>query len=175
MRPACRIIALIMLLPLFAQAQDGPVAAGTRVRVTAPNFGLEKRVATVTATRADSIVISFKGAQRTIALRDVSSLEVSAGKRMRVVPYALLGLGVGAIGGFALGYASYDGGSFLSNSPSDEGTWVGATLGVVGLFTGAIAGVFHRGDHWVTTQPPVRAAMGVTGSGRISVGLTRAF
>ena len=120
-------------------------------------------------------MVGVKGRPRTVALRDVSALEVSAGKRMRVLPYALLGLGVGAVGGYAIGYASYDGGSFLSNSPSDEGTWVGATLGVIGLFTGAIVGVFHRGDHWVPVQAGVRASIGTTRSGGMSLGISRAF
>ena len=174
MRPVASIIVLTVMLPLFTEAQGQSVVTGTRVRVTAPNFGLDKHVTTVTELRGDSVVVGVKGQPRAIALSDVSALEVSAGKRMRVLPYALLGLGVGAIGGYAIGYAAYDGGSYLSNSPDDEGKWVGAMLGVVGLFTGAVAGVFHRGDNWVSATPPARATVGITRTGA-SIGFTRAF
>ncbi|MCR4339091.1 MAG: hypothetical protein NUW01_04290 [Gemmatimonadaceae bacterium] len=175
MNAALGILVAVLVFSSPVAAQMAGLGAGARVRVTSPRDDLKKHVTTVTDVRGDSIVVAGRAGSRTIAISNVTALEVSAGRRMRVVPYALLGFGVGAIGGFALGYASYDDGSYLSNSPSDEGTWAGATLGVLGMFTGAIVGVFHRGDHWVPAQPPVRAAMGLTRSGRVSVGLARAF
>lgn len=56
-----------------------------------------------------------------------------------------------------------------------EGAWAGATLGAIGLVTGAIAGVFHRGDKWVPARPLVRASIGATAAGGVSVGFSRAF
>lgn len=175
MRYAFQTIALSLLIPIVAGAQDASMAPGTRVRVTAPNLGLERHVATVVETRGDSIVVGRKGRSRTMALSDIPTLEVSTGRKMRVLPYALLGLGVGAIGGYAIGYSSYDGGSFLSNSRSDEGRWVGATLGAVGLLTGAIAGTVHRGDNWVPMRQGIRGSVGGASSGGVSVSFTRAF
>lgn len=171
--PALLVLALVVPLGMEAQAPD--LVVGARVRVTAPNFGLDKHVTTVTELRGDSVVVGVKGRPRTIALRDFSALEVSAGKRMRVLPFALMGLGIGAVGGYVIGATSYEEGAWCcANSAEGEGMIAGSVFGVLGFFTGAITGALYRGDRWVSATPPARATVAITRTGA-SIGFTRAF
>jgi hypothetical protein len=176
-------LAFIMYVPAIAGGQAPTVAAGARVRVTAPSNSLDKHVTTILDIRPDSLVIGDEGGSSTISLADVTALDVSTGRPRRILRDAALGFGIGAVAGAVIGAVTYEEcvpQSFLDcfmahESASEAAVEGGAVLGAVGLLTGAVVGVFHRSDRWARVDLPIRAAIEPTRSGGIAVRLTRAF
>lgn len=183
MKPGLMVLAAAFLAPVVADAQASPVVAGARVRVTAPSIDLRRYVTTIVDVRGDSIVLGVRDNSRSVALADVTALEVSAGKRRRFLRSAGLGLGIGAIVGAVVGAASYEEcvpteflGCFLAPESRGQSAAMGAVvLGAVGLLTGAVVGVVRRTDRWVSVDMPLRASIKPTASGGMSVTISRAF
>ena len=77
---AFTIHAVVFALPLTAVLAQPPLHPGQRVRVTAAAYGLEKRIATFAAMRADTLVLT---ADTTMScpVSAVTRLEVSTGRR----------------------------------------------------------------------------------------------
>jgi len=106
-------IALMTPVPGLSQMSPGEaprvVDAGSRVRIAAPVFGGNKRVATVVSVTGDSLVLrqGFSTTYQSVAKSDITGLEVSRGTHTRKGKGALLGLLIGAGAGAALGYVSY--------------------------------------------------------------------
>lgn len=184
MRYAVIAVAVALSVVNVAAAQAPAVSAGMRVRVTAPQAHLKNQVTTVTEARGDSLTLSVRGGHRTVAVSDITSLEISTGQRRRVVVDALLGFGAGAIAGGIIGAATYEeceadgfgiiGCAFLPQSRGHAATEGAIFLGAAGLVTGAIVGIFHRTDVW-QRKLPVSAAIRPSGAGGVSVSLSRAF
>lgn len=183
MKLALMALATALLGPVVADAQAPAVVAGTRVRVTAPSIDLKRHVTTVVDVRGDSIVFGVSDNSRSVALSDVTALEVSTGKHRRFLRSAGLGLGIGAIIGAAVGAASYEEcvpTEFLDCllAPESRGQSVamgGVVLGGVGLLTGAVVGALRRTDRWVSVDMPLRASIKPTASGGMSLTISRAF
>lgn len=183
MKLGLRVLATALLAPVVADAQAPVVVAGARVRVTAPSIDLRRHVTTVVDVRGDSIVLGVRDNSRSVALSDVTALEVSAGKHRRFLRSTGMGLGIGAIVGAVVGAASYEEcvsteflGCFLApESRAQSAIMGGAVLGAAGLLTGAVVGVVRRTDRWVSVDMPVRASIKPTASGGISLTISRAF
>jgi len=183
MKLGLMVLATALLAPVVADAQAPAVVAGTRVRVTAPSIDLRRHVTTIVDVRGDSIVFGVPDNPRSVALSDVTALEVSAGKHRRFLRSAALGLGIGAIVGAVVGAATYEEcvpTEFLDCLLADESRGQsaatgGVVLGVVGLLTGAVVGAVRRTDRWVSVDMPVRASIKPTASGGMSLTITRAF
>ena len=183
MKLVLMVLATAFLVPVVADAQAPAVVAGTRVRVTAPTIDLRKHVTTIVDVRGDSIVLGVSGDSRSVALSDVTALEVSAGKHRRFLRSAGLGLGIGAIVGAVAGAATYEEcvstelfGCLLAPESRAQSAAEGAIgLGAVGLLAGAVVGVVRRTDRWVSVDMPVRASIKPTASGGISLTISRAF
>ena len=106
-RPDLRSAALLLAAAALCSSpqvlraqQTPPVQPGDRVRVTAP--GLPKRVGTVVAVRADTLVFQATGADGPVSLSipELSRLQVPRGKHS---PFRglLIGTGAGAVAGYA--------------------------------------------------------------------------
>ncbi len=183
MKLGLMVLTTALLAPVVADAQAPAVAAGTRVRVTAPSIDLRRHVTTIVDVRGDSIVFGVSNNSRSVALSDVTALEVSAGKHRRFLRNAGLGLGIGAIVGAVVGAATYEEcvpTEFLDCFLADESRGQsavtgGVVLGAVGLLTGAVVGVLRRTDRWVSVDMPLRASIKPTGSGGMSLTISRAF
>ena len=172
---AFSILALALVFPAIGEAQSETLTTGTRIRVTSPSDDLKGHVTTVTDVRGDSIVVAGRAGSRTIALTDVTALDVSAGRRMQILPDALIGFGLGAITGFVIGASTYEEGSFFSNSPAAEGAFAGALMGAMGLVTGGVVGIFHRKDRWTRAEPRARVTVGAARSVGVTFNFSRAF
>jgi hypothetical protein len=182
MKLALMVLATALLAPVVADAQTPAVVAGTRVRVTAPSIDLRRHVTTIVDVRGDSIVFGVSNNSRSVALSDLTALEVSAGKHRRVLRSAGLGLGIGAIVGAVVGAATYEEcvpteflGCLAPESRAQSVAIGGVVLGGVGLLTGAVVGVLRRTDRWVSIDMPLRASIKPTASGGMSLTISRAF
>lgn len=175
--------ALVFISPLSVGAQAESVAPGARVRVTAPTDNLKGAIGTVAEVRVDSIVLVSKGGSRAVALTNITRLDVSTGRRSMFLRDTGIGLGIGTLAGVVIGYATYqecEEEGFMSCFlvPEDRGQaamWGGVVGGAAGTLTGALIGVFHRGDRWRPVRVSTKVAVRPAAGGGITVGLTRAF
>lgn len=98
-------------LAQMAAPEDPRVDVGSRVRVAAPVFGTRaKQVGTVVSVAPDTVVLRLGATvpSRSLAISDITSLEVTRGKHTRKAMGALLGTLIGAGVGGILGYALYE-------------------------------------------------------------------
>lgn len=88
----------------------GDLAAGSRIRVTAPAAGLEEAVGTVTGFSETGLLVSFDdGVTRSVPTAGGRyALEVFAGTGNRALEGTAIGLGVGAGVGFLVGLTAED-------------------------------------------------------------------
>lgn len=174
MKSGLSALALVLLVPIAAQAQSGSLAAGARVRITSPSNDLRKHVTTVTEVRRDSIVVAGPSGLRAVAMRDVTALEVSTGRRNQIVRHALIGFGTGLVGGFALGMVTYREPDMIVAGPAELGAIFGGIFGLAGLAVGGVIGATNHTDRWQPVQG-FRASIAPASVGGVSVSLSRAF
>jgi hypothetical protein len=169
MRFMSTLCAVALMTPAAGLAQmaappDPQVDAGSRVRVAAPVFGTKaKQVGTVVSVAPDTVVMRFEASApvRSLAVSDITSLEVARGKHTRKAQGALWGTLIGAGVAGVLGYALYEepkcstDGSFgcinFTVGPTSSGgnalfSAVGG--GLVGALVGALVGG-RAIDTWV--------------------------
>jgi hypothetical protein len=146
-----------------AAAQEFPLAAGQRVRVTAPSRGLDKQVAQVRETVGDTLVIELAESSRWVVGREqimrlppgvVTRLDISGGRKSSLGKGALYGLVGGAAVGGVLGYVSCN----ASTSPascfeSQEGAGIAVVYGIaggaaVGALLGMGIGALIESERW---------------------------
>lgn len=175
MKSALCILVVALLLPVAGEGQSATLAAGARVRLTSPRDDLKNHVTTVTEVRGDSIVVAGSAGLRTIALDNVTALDVSAGTRRRVVRDGLIGFGAGALIGAIVGAAAYEEPDFLVGSAAEASALVGAYFGAIGLVVGGVVGAFHRADRWEPRTIPVRVGIAPSRTGGVSLNFSRAF
>lgn len=183
MRTGPVILAAAVLIPVVATGQSAPVAAGTRVRVTAPGNNLDKQVTTVMDVRGDSIVVNVRNRSLVVGLADVTQLEVSTGKRTQFWRSAGYGLGLGVAAGALVGALTYEecvsdqflGCMMAPESASESAAWGGILLGTLGFVGGSVVGLIRRTDRWASVTLPVRASIATARSGGVSVMLSRPF
>jgi hypothetical protein len=144
---------VVFLRPLSAQ-QAPSLTPGQRVRVTAPSAGLTGAIATVEALSAHDITLRCgrlgHGGTDTLQIVPLDSLSLLEVNRRHghAGIGALIGFGVGAIGG-VIEIAR-------ENARSCEGMWcgprfspiMGALFGLPGAGIGALVGAFVRTDEW---------------------------
>jgi hypothetical protein len=158
------LCAVALMAPVPALSQGSPpdsvrvVDAGSRVRIAAPVFGPKKQVGMVVSVTRDTLVLrqGAATANRSVAVSDITALEVSKGTHTRKAKGSLWGLLIGAGTGAVLGYVTYkpcQGLSCLGNifGPSSKGgsaAWGAAAGGVLGAAVGALVGMSAT-ESWV--------------------------
>jgi hypothetical protein len=116
MRFTSTLSALALITPVAGFSQtvvpdDARVDVGSRVRVAAPVFGTKaKQIGTVVSVAPDTVVFRLGTTipNRSLAISDITSLEIARGKHTRKAKGALWGLLIGAGTAAALGYALYE-------------------------------------------------------------------
>ncbi|UCF21029.1 MAG: hypothetical protein JSU87_06470 [Gemmatimonadota bacterium] len=160
---APRIVLPIALLLIAAssgaQAQDKrTLAAGDRVRLTAPSVSTRQFEGEVVALRPDTLVVDARIWERArmqwrqqeamIPLQSLTALEISRGKKSNVGKGALtgglIGAGIGLVIG--IGAASEDGG-FIEFGPEVVPA-AAVTVGACGAGIGALIGLLSPGERW---------------------------
>jgi hypothetical protein len=155
---AFAVLTLFTLLQPLAAQDSLPLAPGARVRVSAPNLGVQHRLAHFTERRGDTLVFRSADADSMIwqlPLQRIERLEVSRGRRSGAVALGVaLGLvGGGAIGG-TLGYVGSRGDRYQYAATVGAGI-VGA---VVGLMVGGAIGAHYR-ERWERVSLPRRVSV----------------
>jgi hypothetical protein len=146
------VLSTLLAVPTL-RAQVATV--GERVRITTPSQrGAYRYVGRVSGVTHDSLIVQGADAgTRSVAITDISALEVSNGVRgngRRGMLYgSLIGIGLGG----ALGAATYKkpdcAGSFLCPSGPGLDITAGALLGgVVGFAAGGLWGAAHPTERW---------------------------
>ncbi len=178
---AFSILALALVFPAIGEAQSETLTTGTRIRVTSPSDDLKGHVTTVTDVRGDSIVVAGRAGSRTIALTDVTALDISTGTRTRAMRYGLIGFGAGAATGAVLGYTAQDDCSdelgFCPIPVSDArfAAASAAVFGAIGLLTGAVVGSFQRADRWEPLTVGAKVSVIPVFRGGVGLSVSRSF
>jgi hypothetical protein len=151
-----RAFAILLTTLLAVSTLHAQVASvGERVRITTPSqHGAYRFVGRVSGVTHDSLTVQGPDAgTRSVAIADITALEVSNGVRgngRRGMLYgSLIGIGLGG----ALGAATYKKpdctGTFLCPSGPGLDITAGALLGgVVGVTVGGLWGASHPSDRW---------------------------
>jgi hypothetical protein len=129
-------------------ADDGPLAAGTLIRVTAPRIWKGRIEGRLLSASENQIVLALPDSEpRTIARADVKRLEWSRGYHRHPIPGALVG---GLLGGAFLWYAS----GALCETEGCSGSMEAALVGVgLGALPGAGIGALIRTREWHEAEP----------------------
>jgi hypothetical protein len=174
------VTALAILLAPAARAQDASVlGAGTRVRLAGRGVDSAQQIGKVVSATRDSIVFRADAypVTRTVAVADLSSIEISGGQATHRGRDALYGLAIGGGVGAIAGAASYKRPKscyFLCDTRSSDAI-AGALLGgLVGSVVGAfIVGTVDKTERWI----PLRGTkLGIApAAGGIRLALSREF
>jgi hypothetical protein len=175
MRFMSTLYAVAVMTPVTGLAQmaapeDPRVDVGSRVRVAAPVFGTKaKQVGTVVSMAPDTVVLRLGASvpDRSLAISDITSLEVARGKHTRKAQGALLGTLFGAGLGGILGYALYEDPKCTNEGFGCINFTIGPTSkssnaavsAVAGGLLGALVGTLVGGratDKWVPGTLPAR-------------------
>jgi hypothetical protein len=176
-----------------------PPAAGVVIRLHTTAPGARRREGTVLSTARDSLRLAARGTPGTrdtltIAVQDVTRLEVVQGRRGFAGRGALIGAGVGALTLTVVAIAAV-GEQSCSTATLRDGTQITTSCktyqasdiaaapligGALGLPIGALVGAFVRGDRWTPVVLPTaggRARPGAPGLGHgaLRVGVSLAF
>lgn len=184
MRAVAFVLCLAVFVPLMSLSAQEPatIEPGARVRVTAPDLGLQRSVGTCLAVSNDSIRLQGGAGILDIPLASMTALDVSRGRKSN----ALRGLLIGSIVGAPIG-AVLGGVGSHRETPTSEAPWcyegtaacvashalvVGAVGGLVGLGIGALS----KTDRW--EEVPLdqwRVSLAVPRNGRWRVGVSLVF
>lgn len=177
-RRAAAVFVLAISISATAAAQAPSVAVGARVRITVPKEGIDRYVTTVQAVRGDSIEVAVRGASRRLALRDVTSLDISLGKRSRFFFLAGAGLGAGVVTGALIGAVAFQECRDCYFGPANraQSALMGAAVvGTLGLTAGMLLGAVLRVDEWERHDLFIRPTIARSPFGGVALGIVKAF
>jgi hypothetical protein len=134
----------------------------------------------VAEVRGDSLVLESQTFSGSVAVADITSLEVNVGLRMNFERDALIGLAAGALIGAAIGAGAHDACSgadycIIPASRTTAAASGAAAFGAVGFVLGGIFGLFDITEDWERLPMPVKVSIGPSRTGGISLSLSRAF
>ncbi|MFC1639221.1 hypothetical protein ACFL3B_00490 [Gemmatimonadota bacterium] len=167
MRAAVPLVTVSMLLTVGSiDAQQPPaIPPGQRVRITAPECGIQRQVTTLEEYTGGALVMPTGSCP----LDSVTRLEVSRGRKS----HSLEGLGLGWLVGAGVGAAVSD------CDPSSLGICEAVPIGIgatVGLVIGTIFGSLIKSDRWEEVPlDRVRVSFAPQRDGRFAVGMRVAF
>ena len=148
------LVATCVACVQVVRAQDATsVVVGARLRVTSLSMPTER--GEFGALRGDSLMyIAHDGSRRTVALQDITLLELACGMRTRAGEVALGGALLGAVVGAVLGSQAIEhqqatATGFPQLGSTNAGGFAGALVGSLGGgVVGAVIGRYFRTDRW---------------------------
>ena len=129
------------------RGEEGPVEPGARVRVTAPDLGINKYTGVLEGVVGDTLAVDTLR----LPLASVTRFEVHSGRKSRVGRGALIGAAIGVGSGAVLGaiVESESCGLFGGEPCPVEGAAKGAIiLGGLGALVGTVVGALTKTDRW---------------------------
>src|SRR5687767_2084428 len=165
-------VAFLPAVGSIATAQQ-PVQldSGTRVRLTSLRLPADQQIVRIISTANDTVVFRSERypVTRSLALSEISAVDVSLGQRRRTLRGAGIGLAAGATIGAVAGYATYEpcnGWCFFGpSSPEGAAAWGGAAGGVLGLVAGTTIGFLMKSEKWQRVQSNTSIAITPTRGG----------
>lgn len=144
---ALTILAVLFLAPLTdAVTQDQPLRPGQRVRVTAPNLGLDMQTATFQRFGGDTLVLS----SASYPLSEIARLDMHQGQRGHFWLGAGIGAGIGAVPGVVIALQLCENDWVCRDDLEAEAALLGFGIGgVVGGLLGGGIGALIKTDKWV--------------------------
>lgn len=182
-----RILTPLFLLSALAQlpattiaAQEMGLAEGARVRLVSSTLPTDHQLARIISASNDTIVFRSDAypVTRSLALRDIDSIEVSTGNHRRTGRGALIGIGIGIAGGAALGAATFSPCKGFCVVPETRGGAMGAGaafFGTLGGLTGALIGAMHTQEDWKPLILRPTLAVGAAGQHTFGIQASRTF
>jgi hypothetical protein len=158
-----------------AQAPAG-LENGARVRLVAPAIPVGEQIVRIEKTANDTLVFRSERnpVTRSVALSEITSVDVSLGQRRRTARGALIGLGTGVLAGAIAGYATFEPCEgwcmFAPTTAGGSAAWGGLGGGLLGLVAGTTIGFLTKSERWQRVH--TRTTVGVspaTGGGMIAV------
>ena len=188
MRHVTFLVAVLAVAPFSAvTAQEPPpVKVGDRVRVTAPNLGINKRTGVLQVVGDDTLVVDTMR----LALASMTRLEVSRGWKRHTGKAVRYGLVLGFVAGGLLGEHTNEPpppceGKFCSTFDPDlpntldrvARTLIGAGIGAgIGAAAGALVGFAIKTEQWEEAPlDQLRVSFAPQRDGRFALGLSVRF
>jgi len=175
-----RTIPLVLVLVLAsytdALAQQQPLQPGQRIRVTAPNSGMNKQAATFEAVESGVLLVTADSTMR-CPLAAVTRLDVYRGQQGHFWLGAGIGLGVGAAAGVVIGLQLCENDWVCQDDLQAEAALLGFGIGgaVGGLLGGGI-GALIKTDRWEEVPlDRLRVSVVPQRGGRLGFGVSVSF
>ena len=155
-----------------------PVAVGERVRITTPSQrGGYRYVGSVLAVQGDSVLLQTRdlAAPRSVAISDITALDISLGERGNTRRGLLYGSVIGAGLGGALAAATYKkpdcaGATWFCGDAAPHRTATAVAGGIVGALAGVVVGglwgATHPSERWVRRSLGSGTRVGIAPIGR---------
>ncbi len=163
---------LFLLLTPSLRAQDASLlGAGTRVRLVTPALDAAQQTGTVVAATRDTITFRSDGypVTRSLAVADLTSIQISGGKETHRGRDSLYGLAIGGTAGALLGAASYKKQQqcfILCETRSGDAVAGAIVGGLFGTLIGAfVFGSMDKTERWVPLQKTARIQLLPTNGG----------
>jgi hypothetical protein len=176
---ALALLALIIPAGTSLHAQStAPVAVGERVRITTPSQrGGYRYVGSVVGVQGDSVLLQTRdlAAPRSVAIGDITALDISLGKRGNTRRGLLYGSVIGAGLGAVLAAATYKkpecaGATWFCGDAAPNRTGDAVAGGILGALTGVVVGglwgATHPSERWVRRSLGSGTRLGVAPIGR---------
>ena len=164
---------------LAAQATTA-FAPGARLRLITPRLEASQQMVRIISATSDSVEFRSEGypAIRTIALSDVSAVEVRSDGQRPFLRNMLIGAGIGAALGAIISAAAYKecGSCGYFKTSRDQETAGGAIVGGAGgLVAGLAVAVLQKGERWTRIPLNANVAFRPTPGGRFALTVTRSL
>jgi hypothetical protein len=173
MRAPSSILIAVAFLAASAStvvAQTPPhLETGARVRLVAPAIPAGEQIVRIEGTTNDTLVFRSERypVTRSLALSEISSVDVSLGQRRRTARGAIMGLGTGVVVGAVVGYMTFEPCEgfcmFEPTTASGNAAWVGLGGGLLGLVAGTTIGFLTKSERWQRVH--TRTSVGVSPAG----------
>ena len=175
-----RTIPLVLVLVLAsytdALAQQQPLQPGQRIRVTAPNSGMNKQAATFEAVESGVLLVTADSTMR-CPLLDMTRLDVYRGRQGHPGLGAGIGSAVGAATGVVIGIQLCNSDWLCPDRYMGWAVLAGAGIGgATGALLGAGIGALIKTDKWEEVPlDRLQLSMVPLRDGRFALGLSVEF
>lgn len=161
---------LISIQPVHAQALPD---SGARVRIASPQLTQGRLVGVLQRTTADSVIVSG----HPISRASITRIDVSTGRKSKLLVGMGIGGVVGAVGGVALAVIDTGANGETCNVDGVEVCSIGGLFGAgAGALLGAVTGALVRSDVWSTIPlTAIRIAPILRSDGAVGVSLRFRF
>ncbi|MBA3465868.1 MAG: hypothetical protein H0T21_00510 [Gemmatimonadaceae bacterium] len=166
---------------LPAQASTA-LTPGARVRLITPRLESSQQIVRVITATRDSVEFRSDGypVTRSLAISDLSAIEVASTSRRPFLRNMLVGGGVGALVGGVVGYATYEDSNceifcIFDTTRGQEAALSGSLLGTIGVVVGAGIAAFQDRERWTRIPLDATVAVHPAKGGRVAFTIARTF